>query len=78
MLAYSFRGLVHYHHGGDLGGMQADMVLEEQLRVLYPAGRRKLTETMGGILSIGNLKVVIHSDTLRLTRPYLVQQNPIF
>ena len=32
--AYSFRGSVHYHHGGKHGNMQADMVLEE-LRVLH-------------------------------------------
>ena len=32
-LAYSFRGSVHYHHGGKHGRVQADMVLEE-LRVL--------------------------------------------
>ena len=34
-LAYSFRGLVHYHHGRKHGGMQADMVLEEELRALH-------------------------------------------
>jgi hypothetical protein len=33
-LTYSFRGLVHYHHRGKHGSMQADMVLEE-LRVLH-------------------------------------------
>ena len=33
-LAYSFRGSVHYHHGGKHGSLQADMVLEE-LRVLH-------------------------------------------
>ena len=33
-LAYSFRGSVHYHHGGKHGSMQADMVLEE-LRVVH-------------------------------------------
>jgi hypothetical protein len=27
-LAYSFRGLVHYHHDRKHGSMQADMVLE--------------------------------------------------
>ena len=27
VVAYSFRGLVPYHHGEDHGGMQADMVL---------------------------------------------------
>ena len=30
-LAYIFRDLVHYHHGS----MQADMVLEKELRVLH-------------------------------------------
>ena len=33
-LAYSFRGSVHYLHGGKHGSMQVDMVLEE-LRVLH-------------------------------------------
>jgi hypothetical protein len=33
-LAYSFRGSVHYHHGGKHGSRQADTVLEES-RVLY-------------------------------------------
>ena len=43
-LAYSFRGLVHYHHGGKHGSMQADMVLETELTVLYldpKAARRR-------------------------------------
>ena len=34
-LAYSFRGLVHYHHGRKHGSVQADMVLEKELRVLH-------------------------------------------
>ena len=29
-LVYSFRGLVHYHHGEKHGSMQADMVLEKE------------------------------------------------
>jgi hypothetical protein len=29
-LVYSFRGLVHYHHGGKHDNVQADMALEEQ------------------------------------------------
>ena len=44
-LAYSFRGLVHYHHGGEHGSMQADMVLD-QLGVLHldpKAARRRLS-----------------------------------
>jgi hypothetical protein len=34
-LAYSFRGLVHYHHGGKHGSIQAVMVQEKELRVLH-------------------------------------------
>ena len=30
-----FRGLVHYHHGGKHGGMQADIVLEKELKVQF-------------------------------------------
>ena len=33
-LAYSFRGSVHYHQGGEQGHVLADMV-QEELRVLY-------------------------------------------
>jgi hypothetical protein len=32
LIAYSFRGLVHYQHCHT----QADMVLEKELRVLHP------------------------------------------
>jgi hypothetical protein len=35
-LAYSFRGLVCYHRGGEHGGTQADMVLENEPGALYP------------------------------------------
>jgi hypothetical protein len=31
-LAYSFSGLICYHHGGEHGGTQADMVLQKELR----------------------------------------------
>jgi hypothetical protein len=34
-LVYSFRGSVHYHHGGKHDNMQADIVLEKELRVLH-------------------------------------------
>jgi hypothetical protein len=33
-LAYSFRGVAHYHHGRKHSSTQVDMVLEE-LRVLH-------------------------------------------
>lgn len=38
-LAYSFRDSVLYHHDGEHGSIQADMVLE--LRLLHLAGSRK-------------------------------------
>ena len=45
-LAYTFRGLVHGHHGRGNGSTQAHMVLEKELRVLHPdlqaAGRERL------------------------------------
>ena len=34
-LAYRFRASVHYHHGGKHGSMQADMMLERELKVLH-------------------------------------------
>jgi hypothetical protein len=33
-VAYRFRGLVHYTHGKKYGSIQADMMLEKELRVL--------------------------------------------
>jgi hypothetical protein len=51
-LAYRFRGSVHYHHGRKHGSIQADMVLEEELRVLHldpKAVRRRLSHgQLGG------------------------------
>ena len=48
-LAYRFRGLIHYCHGKKLGGIQEDMVLEKELKVLYldeqAAGRESDTES---------------------------------
>jgi hypothetical protein len=35
VLGYSFRGLVHDHHGKKHGSILADMVVEEELRVLH-------------------------------------------
>jgi hypothetical protein len=48
-LAYRFRVFIHYCHGKKLGGIQEDMVLEKELKVLYPdeqaAGRESDTES---------------------------------
>ena len=72
-LAYSFRGLVHYHHGRKHGSIQADMVLEEP-RILHldpKAPRRRLSFHTGQSLNIESLKAHSHSDTLPPTRPHL-------
>jgi hypothetical protein len=68
-LAYSFRRLIHYHHGRKHGSIQAGMVLE-MLRVLHldPKGRRRLSST--GIREEA-LKAHPHSDQ----RPHLFQQS---
>ena len=52
-LAYSFKGLVHYPHGGKHGSIQADLVLEE-LRVLHldPKAARKRLSSAGGSLQL--------------------------
>lgn len=34
-LAYSSRGLVHFHHDGKHDGVQADLLQEEELRDLH-------------------------------------------
>jgi hypothetical protein len=50
-LAYKFRGSVHYHQGnqgGKHGSIQADMVLEKELRVLHldpTAAKRSLASS---------------------------------
>jgi hypothetical protein len=43
-MGYSFRGSVHYHHGGKYDIIQADLVLEKEPRVLnhdQKAARKK-------------------------------------
>ena len=46
-LAYSFRGLVRYHHGGKHGSIQADLVLEKELRVLHLAAKAAAGDSTG-------------------------------
>ena len=75
-LAYSLIGLVHYHRGKKHSSMQADRVLEKQLRVLH----LDLRATEGDCdprssLSILDIKAYLHSDTLPPTRPHLLQQS---
>jgi hypothetical protein len=58
--------------------MQADMVLEKELRVLYPHPLAAAGETMshtGHSLSTGDIKAHPHSDTFLPTRSHLLQQG---
>jgi len=76
-LAYSFRGLVHYHHSEKHGSVQADTVLEE-LRVLHldlkAARRRRVWITVARLEHIYETsKPCLHSDTFPLTRLHLLQ-----
>ena len=53
-LTYSFRGLVHYHHGRKHGSIQADMVLGEPgvLQLAPKATRKRMEFHTGKHLSI--------------------------
>lgn len=51
-------------------GVQADIALENYLRILRLNCHRKLSETQGSILNIGNLKVHALNNIFPLTRPY--------
>jgi hypothetical protein len=57
-LAYRFRGLVLYHHGRKHHNIQADMVLEKELRVLHlDSERAEVTKCHTGCsLNIENFK----------------------
>jgi hypothetical protein len=84
----NFRGSADYQHGSKHGGMQADMVLEKELSVLYlnlKVTRRKLCSSGSheeAIYYIGlSLSIEPQSpppyDILPLTRLYLLQQGHI-
>ena len=64
-----FRGLVH-HHGRKHGDMQADMVLEKELRVLHlalqAAGRN-------GEIELLRPQNLLSNDALHPTKPHLLQ-----
>jgi hypothetical protein len=78
-LAYNFIDLDHYHHGGKHDSLQADMVLEKELRVLHldPKAARRIFDLFhtGQSFSIGDLKAYPNSDTLPPTRLHLLQQD---
>jgi hypothetical protein len=77
IITYSFRGLDHYHHGGNHGSIQADMVLEKNLRVLFLICRKqKVTVYYTRLfLSMGDLKTHSQNYTLPLTKLYLLVQH---
>ena len=73
-LAYSFRGLVHYHHSRKHVSTHVDKVLEE-VRVLHfdLKAERRMEFHIGQSLSTGDLKAIPHSDKAITTpiRPHL-------
>ena len=75
-LAYSLRGSVHYRHGRKHGRMQTAVVREEP-RVLHldpKAARRTLWITLARLEHADETsKPRLHSDTLSLIRPHLLQ-----
>jgi hypothetical protein len=62
-MVYSFKGLVHYHHGEKHETLQADIVLEKPrlLHLDLKASRRLFS------------KACLLSDTLLPTRPHIFQ-----
>ena len=73
-LAYRFRGSVRYHHSGKHGSIQADMVLEKELRVLHldPKAAEGDCLSYSIELSICDLWAHLHSDILPPTKPHLL------
>ena len=73
-LAYSFRGLVHYHHGGKHGNTQANMGLEmeQSSPSLLESSQEETLIHSGRSLTIGALKAGLFSDILLPIRPHLL------
>ena len=71
-LAYSFRGSVHYHHGGKYGSMWAEVVLGKELRAPY----LDLQAAEGNCHSRPSLSTSLspqgHRDTLPPARSHLL------
>jgi hypothetical protein len=57
------------------GSIQADMVLEKELRILHLDWKATGNCYTGQSLSIGDLKACPHNDTLPPTRPHPLQQG---
>jgi hypothetical protein len=88
-MVYSFRGSVHYHHGGKHGIMQArhsTRGAKSSVSWTLKASRNWLSSTgtqqqsllhTGQSLNIGNFKAHPHSDILPQTRPHLIVPLPM-
>ena len=72
---YSFRGLIHNHHGGEHGGVKADMVLEKQLRVLHLAGTGNPLSEFDGLAIYTEQKLKQESSKPALTVKHFLQQG---
>lgn len=67
-LTYSFRWLHYYHHAGEQGGMQADMVVESSTAGSEGSRKRK---PLGLAWAFDTSEPTL-SDTLPSTRPQLL------
>jgi hypothetical protein len=74
-LVFSFRDLVHYHHGRNHDIMRADMILKKKLRILQLDPQAEGYYHTGQSSSIGDLKACPNSDTGPQTRPHLLQEG---
>ena len=81
-LPYRFRGLVHYYHSRKNSSIQADMVLEKELRVLHlylkatsrdwpsqPA-MREVSFSLGGACTLEDTFKAHHHTATILTSPH--------
>ena len=69
-LAYNFKGLVHFHHGGEHGSTQADMVLEKYFEssTSESVGSRK-RKTLGLARAFETLKPTLRNSSSNKLAP---------
>lgn len=70
-LDYSFRELVHDHHGRDHGGKRVAMVLEQQLRVYILIFSQEAENKAGPGVEFWNFKAYTqwHNSSNKVTSP---------
>lgn len=77
-MGFNFRDSVHYHHGRKDGNIQADMVLEKELRILHfymKIARRRLEFYTGQSLSIKDLNPPTRPHFLKVALPIAKHSN---